>query len=159
MHCEEERHAIWGGGYMPYEEEDTCHMRRRIHVIWGGGYISYEEEDTCHMTRRMHYEEERRAYAQVSKETCYRGKRDPVTEPQRFQHERFQWWDGPLFQVVRNFKWSDGPSGHFIFQFSVLTNCFLFRFFGPYQRTKFFLSHPTVFSIWHGPRTCGGGHW
>jgi hypothetical protein len=22
-----------GGGYMPYEEEDTCHMRRRIHVI------------------------------------------------------------------------------------------------------------------------------
>jgi hypothetical protein len=26
----------------------------------------------------MHYEEERRAYAQVSKETCYRGKRDPV---------------------------------------------------------------------------------
>jgi hypothetical protein len=22
-----------------HEEEDTCHMRRRIHVIWGGGYI------------------------------------------------------------------------------------------------------------------------
>ena len=22
-------------------------LRRRIHVIWGGGYISYEEEDTC----------------------------------------------------------------------------------------------------------------
>jgi hypothetical protein len=22
-----------GGGYMSYEEEDTCHMRRRIHVI------------------------------------------------------------------------------------------------------------------------------
>jgi hypothetical protein len=24
-------------------------MRRRIHVICGGGYMSYEEEDTCHM--------------------------------------------------------------------------------------------------------------
>ena len=22
-----------GGGYMSYEAEDTCHMRRRIHVI------------------------------------------------------------------------------------------------------------------------------
>jgi hypothetical protein len=31
-----------GGGYMSYEEEDTCHMRRRIHVIRGGGYMSYE---------------------------------------------------------------------------------------------------------------------
>jgi hypothetical protein len=39
---------------MSYEEEDTCHMRRRIHVIWGGGYMSYEEEDTCHMGRRIH---------------------------------------------------------------------------------------------------------
>ena len=38
-------HVIWGGGYMSYEEEDTCHMRRRTHVIWGGGYMSYEEED------------------------------------------------------------------------------------------------------------------
>jgi len=27
---------------MSYEEEDTCHMRRRIHVIRGGGYMSYE---------------------------------------------------------------------------------------------------------------------
>jgi len=35
---------------MSYEEEDTCHMRRRIH----GGYMSYEEEDTCHMRRRIH---------------------------------------------------------------------------------------------------------
>jgi hypothetical protein len=33
---------------MSYQEEDTCHMRRRIHVISGGGYMSYEEEDTCH---------------------------------------------------------------------------------------------------------------
>jgi hypothetical protein len=24
---------IYRGGYMSYEEEDTCHMRRRIHVI------------------------------------------------------------------------------------------------------------------------------
>jgi hypothetical protein len=33
---------------MSYEEEGTCHMRRRI------GYMSYEEEDTCHMRRRTH---------------------------------------------------------------------------------------------------------
>jgi hypothetical protein len=39
---------------MSYEEEDTCHMRRRIHVIRGEGYMSYEEEDTCHMRRRIH---------------------------------------------------------------------------------------------------------
>jgi hypothetical protein len=38
---------------MSYEEEDTCHMGRRIHVIWGGGYMSYEE-DTCHIRRRIH---------------------------------------------------------------------------------------------------------
>ena len=25
--------AVLGGGYMSYEEKDTCHMRRRIHVI------------------------------------------------------------------------------------------------------------------------------
>jgi hypothetical protein len=31
---------------MSYEEEDTCHMRRRIHVTG--------EEDTCHMRRRIH---------------------------------------------------------------------------------------------------------
>jgi hypothetical protein len=48
-----------------YEEEDTCHMRRRIHVKWGGGYMCvyclvlvqaniYEDEDTCHMRRRIH---------------------------------------------------------------------------------------------------------
>jgi hypothetical protein len=36
---------------MSYEEEDICHMRRRIYVISGGGY---EEEDTCHMRRRIH---------------------------------------------------------------------------------------------------------
>jgi len=30
---------------MSYEQEDTCHMSRRIHVIRGGGYMSYEEED------------------------------------------------------------------------------------------------------------------
>ena len=41
---------------MSYEEEDTCHMGRRIHVIWGGGYMSYEE-DTCHMRRRIHVED------------------------------------------------------------------------------------------------------
>jgi hypothetical protein len=29
-------------------------MGRRIHVIGGGGYMSYEEEDTCHMRRRIH---------------------------------------------------------------------------------------------------------
>jgi hypothetical protein len=26
-------YVISGGGYMSYEEEDTCHIRRRIHVI------------------------------------------------------------------------------------------------------------------------------
>ncbi len=31
--------CIWGGGYMPHDEEDTCQ--------WGGGYMPYEEEDTC----------------------------------------------------------------------------------------------------------------
>jgi hypothetical protein len=36
------RHALTCGGYMPYEEEDTCHMRRRIHVeacsyVWRQG--------------------------------------------------------------------------------------------------------------------------
>jgi len=25
--------AVLVGGYMSYEEKDTCHMRRRIHVI------------------------------------------------------------------------------------------------------------------------------
>jgi hypothetical protein len=29
-------------------------MRRRIHVVRGGGYMSDEEEDTCHMRRRIH---------------------------------------------------------------------------------------------------------
>jgi hypothetical protein len=29
-------------------------MRWRIHVIGGGGYVSHEEEDTCHMRRRIH---------------------------------------------------------------------------------------------------------
>jgi hypothetical protein len=28
---------VSGGGYMSYEEEDTCHM--------SGGYMSYEEEE------------------------------------------------------------------------------------------------------------------
>ena len=35
---------------MSYEEEDTCHMRRRINVLVGGNHAhlgSYEEEDTC----------------------------------------------------------------------------------------------------------------
>jgi hypothetical protein len=51
-------HAL-GGGYMSYEEEDTCHMRKMIHAL-GGGYMSYEEEDTCHeeddtcIRRRIH---------------------------------------------------------------------------------------------------------
>jgi hypothetical protein len=44
------------------EEEDTCHMRRRIHVICSlltvvttfSLSMSYEEEeDTCHMRRRI----------------------------------------------------------------------------------------------------------
>jgi len=39
---------------MSYEEEDTCHMRRRIHTE----EESYEEEDTCHMRRRIHTEED-----------------------------------------------------------------------------------------------------
>jgi hypothetical protein len=38
---------------MSYEEEDTCHMRRRI-VQRSHGYMPYEEEDTCHMRRRIH---------------------------------------------------------------------------------------------------------
>jgi hypothetical protein len=49
------------------EEEDTCHMRRRIHVMdaWmresgGGGYMSYEEEDTCHMSGCLDAREWRR---------------------------------------------------------------------------------------------------
>jgi len=25
---------------MSYEEEDTCHTRRRIHVVRGGGYMT-----------------------------------------------------------------------------------------------------------------------
>jgi len=45
----------------PIEEEDTCHMRRRIHVLCspgnrpyrGGGYMSYEEEDTCALFARQ----------------------------------------------------------------------------------------------------------
>ena len=43
-----------------YEEEDTCHMRRRIHAYEHGSFVSYThvyiymEEDTCHMRRRMH---------------------------------------------------------------------------------------------------------
>jgi len=43
-----------------YEEEDTCHMRRRIHVYEHGSFVFYtlayiyEEEDTCHMRRRIH---------------------------------------------------------------------------------------------------------
>jgi hypothetical protein len=53
-----------------YEEEDTCHMRRRIHVCVLPGVgtgepaepsllpsplpMSYEEEDTCHMRGRIH---------------------------------------------------------------------------------------------------------
>jgi hypothetical protein len=48
---------------MSYEEEDTCHIRRRIHVSMScfsdplarfalTNYI-YEEEDTCHMRRRI----------------------------------------------------------------------------------------------------------
>jgi hypothetical protein len=27
--------STWRRRYMSYEEEDTCHMRRRIHVICG----------------------------------------------------------------------------------------------------------------------------
>jgi hypothetical protein len=29
------------------QSDSSDEVRRRIHVIWGGGYISYEEEDTC----------------------------------------------------------------------------------------------------------------
>jgi hypothetical protein len=41
-----------GLGFRLRKEEDTCHMKRRIHVSRvsaeeGGGYMSYEEEDTC----------------------------------------------------------------------------------------------------------------
>jgi hypothetical protein len=71
---------------MSYEEEDTCHMRRRIgeqpslssglrrriHVIWGGGqgssphspqawgggYMSYEEEDRGAALTLLRLEEE-----------------------------------------------------------------------------------------------------
>jgi hypothetical protein len=39
---------------MSFEEEDACHMRRRMHVICGGGCMSFEEEDACHLRRRMH---------------------------------------------------------------------------------------------------------
>jgi len=41
-----------------YEEEDTCHMRRRIHArqtaLMEDENVTYEEEDTCHMRRRIH---------------------------------------------------------------------------------------------------------
>ncbi len=49
--------------YVAYEEEDTCHMRRRIHVTAAAvvlplhqpeAYVAYEEEDTCHMRRSIH---------------------------------------------------------------------------------------------------------
>ena len=33
-------------------ELDKCCAIRRIHVIGGGGYVSYEEEDTCHVNRQ-----------------------------------------------------------------------------------------------------------
>jgi hypothetical protein len=40
---------------MSYEEEDTCHMRRRIHVIYQPHEVRPDdEEDTCHMRRRIH---------------------------------------------------------------------------------------------------------
>jgi hypothetical protein len=34
--------------------EDTCHVRDETEGTRGGGYMSYEEEDTCHMRRRIH---------------------------------------------------------------------------------------------------------
>jgi hypothetical protein len=38
---------------MPFEEEDTCHMRGRIHAQ---RYVSYEEssDGTCYMRGRIH---------------------------------------------------------------------------------------------------------
>jgi len=48
---------------MSCEEEDTCHVRRRIHVmdvavgVWGlkcHQCVVSVEEDTCHMRRRIH---------------------------------------------------------------------------------------------------------
>jgi hypothetical protein len=41
------------------EEEDACHMRRRIHVVLDHVCLSLllsrrEEEDACHMRRRIH---------------------------------------------------------------------------------------------------------
>jgi hypothetical protein len=37
---------------MSYEEEDTCHMRRRIHLF----KVAERERltDRCHMRRRIH---------------------------------------------------------------------------------------------------------
>jgi len=79
-HVRAEQNAFVSITCISYEEEDTCHMRRRIHgcraeclcqhylhFILGGGYMSYEEEDTWvqsrmplsalpafHMRRRIH---------------------------------------------------------------------------------------------------------
>jgi hypothetical protein len=42
---------------MSYEEEDACHMRRKMHVISRGGCMSYEEEDAFHIRKRAHVKE------------------------------------------------------------------------------------------------------
>jgi hypothetical protein len=43
--------VLCGGGYMSYEAEDTCHMKRRL---TGCHVVSYKAEDICHMRRRIH---------------------------------------------------------------------------------------------------------
>jgi hypothetical protein len=56
---------------------DTRHGRwQGILDARGGGYISYEEEDACHMRRRMHVKESWTHAKGMSKETWYRGKKD-----------------------------------------------------------------------------------
>ena len=55
-HLSHTSHVILGG-CMSYEEEDACHMRRKMHVISREGCMSYEEEDAFHIRKRTHVKE------------------------------------------------------------------------------------------------------
>jgi hypothetical protein len=62
---------------MSYEEEDTCHMRRRTHGIWVDGLLSKVPLHPGIVIRGALILRKLPALTkQVSKETYYRGKRD-----------------------------------------------------------------------------------
>jgi hypothetical protein len=82
-HMRRRIHAIWGGGYMPYEEEDTCHMRRRIHAIWG--VYSTRQAHPLHRHHRLMCEREKERGTECKRETSR------VPDAQR-----------PLFAVARS---------------------------------------------------------